>query len=107
MPSETRVSIEALNSAIQNYKTKKDAMKMAYLQISNVIRELSTTWKGASSVKFTDQFDTLYKNLEKTEEQMDSATRKLEQARDLYQQTEESARSLLGNVEEGSTPTFF
>ncbi len=107
MPSEIRVSVEALNAAIQNYKTKKDAMKMAYLQISNVVRELGSTWKGASASKFADQFDALYKNLQQTEEQMDSATQKLEKARDIYQQTEEAARTAMSNVEEGTSPTFF
>lgn len=107
MPSETRVSIEALNSAINDYKAKKQAMQVAYLQISNTVRELNVTWKGSSAAKFADQFDQLYKNLQQTETQMDSATGKLEKARDLYVETEEKGKQMMSQVEEGTTPDFF
>ncbi|MBR0463333.1 MAG: WXG100 family type VII secretion target [Clostridia bacterium] len=104
---EVRVSIEALNQAINDYKAKKQAMQIAYLQISNTMRELSTTWKGTSSQKFAEQFDQLYKNLQQTETQMDNATSKLEQARDAYEEVDAQAKSLMQSVEEGTTPTFF
>ena len=105
--SITRVSIEALNKAISDYNARKQEMQVAYLQISNTVRQLNVTWTGSSSKKFADQFDQLYKNLEQTEQQMDSATKKLEQARDLYQQAETEAKSLLQQAEEGTTPSFF
>ena len=56
---EIRVSIDALNQAINDYKAKKQTMQVAYLQISNTMRELSNTWRGASSTKFAEQFDQL------------------------------------------------
>ena len=105
--SITRVSIEALNKAISDYNARKQEMQVAYLQISNTVRQLNVTWTGSSSKKFADQFDQLYKNLEQTEQQMDAATKKLEQARDLYQQAETEAKSLLQQAEEGTTPSFF
>lgn len=104
---EVRVSIEALNQAINDYKAKKQSMQIAYLQISNTMRELSNSWKGASSQKFAEQFDQMYKNLQQTETQMDNATHKLEQARDAYEEVENQTKTLLNSVEEGTTPTFF
>lgn len=103
----TRVSIDALNAAIQNYRNKKETMYHAYHNISDAINDVAVTWKGQSANKFKDQFAQLYNNLKQTEEQMDNAISKLEQARDLYQQTEEAARTMVGNVDEGNVPTFF
>ena len=99
---EVRVSIDALNQAINDYKTKKQTMQIAYLQISNTMRELSNTWKGASSTKFAEQFDQMYKNLQQTEVQMDSATNKLEQAKNAYEEVEAQAKSMLNAVEESA-----
>ena len=61
--SITRVSVEALNKAISDYNARKQEMQVAYLQISNTVRQLNVTWTGSSSKKFADQFDQLYKNL--------------------------------------------
>ena len=105
--SETRVSIEALTSAINDYKAKKQAMQVAYLQISNAIRQLGASWTGKSADKFAQQFEQLYKNLSQTEQQMDNATKKLEQARAAYEEVENQAKSVLNAVAEGQTPTFF
>lgn len=104
---EIRVSIEALNSAIKDFQGKRDSMENSYLKISNVVRELNTTWRGSSANKFSDQFNELYKNLSQTREQMDNAISKLEQARNIYQETEEAVGVMTESLEEGETPTFF
>ena len=104
---EIRVSIEALNGAIKDFESKRDSMENTYLKISNVIRELNTTWRGSSANKFSDQFDALYKNLSQTREQMDNAISKLEQARNIYQETEEAVKAMTEQLEAGDTPTFF
>lgn len=102
----TRVSIPALEEAISNFETKKNSMEIAYLKISNAVRELGSTWKGASSDKFEQQFAEMYKNLQQTEERMDGAIAKLRTAMETYQEVEDANRAASEALESGNTMYF-
>lgn len=102
----TRVSIPALEDAIRNFEMKKNSLEIAYLKISNEVRELGGTWKGESSNKFEAQFDEMYKNLKQTEERMDGAIAKLRTAMQVYQEVEDANRAAADALAEGNTAYF-
>jgi len=102
----TRVSIPALEEAIRNFEVKKNNLEIAYLKISNAVRELGSTWKGASSEKFEAQFDEMYQNLKQTEERMDGAIQKLRTAMETYQEVEEQNKAAADAAAEGDTSYF-
>lgn len=81
----TRVTAEALATAIQNYESRKQEFQNAYLKISNVVRELSVNYKSESATAFYAKFDEIYKNLSQTEVQMDNAIDKLKKVKEVYE----------------------
>ncbi len=103
---KTRANIPAMRQAVKTYEAKRDAMQLAYLKISEAVTH-DVQWKGASGDKFREQFNSLYQNLRQTETQMDSAIAKMNQAIDIYEQTEQEAQSIMNTIEEGPTPGFF
>jgi uncharacterized protein YukE len=103
---KTRANIPAMEQAIKTYEAKRDAMQLAYLKISEAITH-DVQWKGSSGDKFRDQFNQLYQNLRQTETQMDSAIAKMQQAINIYSETEEAAQQIMNSIEEGAAPTFF
>lgn len=81
----TRVTAEALATAIQNFEARKQEFQNAYLKISNIVRELSVNYKSEAATAFYGKFDSIYKNLSQTEVQMDSAINKLKQVKEVYE----------------------
>ncbi len=102
----TRVSIPALEEAIQTFEAKKAALENAYLKISNEVRTLDGTWHGEASEKFKASFDALYKNLQVTEERMDVAISKLKTAVQTYQEVEDANRAATDALDEGNVSYF-
>jgi WXG100 family type VII secretion target len=84
--SNVRVSVEALATAINDYNGKKASFQQAYLQISNVVRQLSVNYKSDAANAFYAKFDEIYKNISQTETQMESAITKLTQVKEIYEE---------------------
>lgn len=80
----TRVTAEALATAIQNFESRKNEFQIAYLKISNIVRELSVNYKSEAATAFYQKFDDIYKNLSQTEVQMDNAINKLKKVKEIY-----------------------
>lgn len=81
----TRVTAEALATAIQNYESRKQEFENAYLKISNVVRQLSVNYKSEAGTAFYSKFDEIYNNISQTGEQMENAINKLKQVKDIYE----------------------
>lgn len=103
----TRVSIPALEEAIKTFETKKQAMELAYLNLSNDVRTLDGTWHGDASEKFKARFDELYKNLQVTEERMDGAIQKLRTAIQVYQEVEDANKAATDGLEDNASVSYF
>lgn len=103
----TRVSVQALEEAIQTFENKKMAMENAYLNISNDVRTLDGTWHGDASEKFKARFDDLYKNLQTTERGMDEAIGKLRTAIQVYQEVEEANKAASDALEGNTSVSYF
>ena len=100
MPSNgTRVTAEALATAITNYESKKQAFQVAYLKISNVVRELSVNYKSEAGTAFYNKFDEIYKNLSQTEVQMDNAINKLKQVKEIYEALAAAQQALVNALQ--------
>ena len=96
-----KMSEEAMQTAITDFKSRKQALENSYLKISNEARTLTASWHGEASRKFTTQFDALYKNLAQNETVMENVIDKVSEALNLYVETENEAEQMLKSLEEG------
>lgn len=96
------VDKETMQTAITNYKTRKDNLTTTCLRISNEVRELGNTWNGEASEKFENQFQQLFSNMKQNETVMENVINKLEDALKVYEETEEEARSTVDAVDTGT-----
>lgn len=81
----TRVTAEALATAIQNYEARNQEFQNAYLKISNIVRQLSVNYKSEAATAFYNKFNDIYNNLSQTESRMEDATNKLKQVKEVYE----------------------
>ncbi len=61
MADVLKVTPEELVSAASTFRTQQQAMQTAYLQMSDAVRTLDTTWNGDASESFKTQFDAMYR----------------------------------------------
>ena len=104
MADVLKVTPEELISTASSFKSSQQQMQTAYLTMSDAVRSLDTTWNGDASEQFKAQFDAMYKNLSQTEQKMTDAVDELLKAADLYQQVEDSIKSAVSGLEEGTSP---
>lgn len=102
MADNLKVSEEAFNAAINNFNNSKIALQSCYTSIHKYVMDLQTTWKGEANSTFTQKFEELYKNVEKTETVMDNVISKLKQALGMYQEQDEQAKTLYSATEVGT-----
>lgn len=99
MAGTVRVEVEALVSAINDYKSRNQAFQIAYLQISNVVRTLSVNYKSEAATVFYNKFNEIYKNLSQVTDRMDGAIDKLNQVKEVYETQMATQQSLVGSLE--------
>lgn len=92
---------EAFATAIASFETRKTELQNAYLKISNEVRQLGTTYKGAAAEAFQSQFETLYNNLQTTEGSMDAIVSTLKQTKGIYEQYVSAVAKMTGNLDVG------
>lgn len=96
------VNEEAFNTAINNFNAKKIAMQACYMKAMTTVNDLQGVWKGEANAAFTDKFNELYKNVEKTEQVMDTIIEKLKTALSTFEQQESQIRSMFEAAEQGT-----
>ena len=104
MADVLKVTPEELQSTANQFKTYQSNLQTAYLQMSDAVRSLDTTWNGEASEQFKTQFDAMYKNLSQTEQKMGDAIDELLKAFDIYTEAENSIKSQVDALDEGTSP---
>jgi WXG100 family type VII secretion target len=104
MADVLKVTPEELVSAASTFRTQQQAMQTAYLQMSDAVRTLDTTWNGDASESFKTQFEAMYRNLSQTEEKMADAVDELMAAHDLFEEYENQIKAAVESLEEGTSP---
>lgn len=99
-----RVSTEELNTAASKYGNCKLRFQNAYLQMSNAVRVVDTSWNGDASEAFKAKFDQMYKNIELTEQKVKDAEDELKKAAELYGVTELNLSGTIDDLEVGTSP---
>ena len=104
MADVLKVTPEELKNTASQFKTYQGNLQTAYLQMSDAVRTLDTTWNGEASEQFKSQFDAMYKNLSQTEQKMTDAIDELLKAADIYEEVENSIKGQVDALEEGTSP---
>ena len=104
MADVLKVTPEELQSTANQFKNYQNELKIAYLTMSNSVRTLDGTWNGEASEQFKSQFESMYKNLEQTEQKMTDAIDELLKAHDIYQEAENAIKGQVDALDEGTSP---
>ena len=104
MADVLKVTPEELQSTANQFKTYQSNLQTAYLQMSDAVRSLDTTWNGEASEQFKTQFDAMYKNLSQTEAKMTDAIDELLKAHDIYQEAENAIKGQVDALDTGTSP---
>ena len=104
MADVLKVTPEELQSTANQFKNYQNELKIAYLTMSNSVRTLDGTWNGEASEQFKSQFDSMYKNLEQTEQKMTDAIDELLKAHDIYQEAENAIKGQVDALDVGTSP---
>ena len=104
MAGVLKVTPEELRNTASQFKTYQGNMQTAYLQMSDAVRTLDGTWNGDASEQFKAQFDSMYKNLEQTEQKMADAVDELTKAAGVYEEVENSIKGMADALEVGTSP---
>lgn len=95
----TRVTAEALATAIQNYESRNQEFHNAYNKIFNIVDNLKTNYKSEAATVFYDKFETIKNNLSQTENQMTVAINKLKQIKEIYEALTAMQQALVNALE--------
>ena len=101
--SGTRVTAEALATAIQNYEARKQEFMSAYTNINKVVQTLSSNYKSEAATSFYGKFFQIYANLEKTGEQMENAINKLKSVKEVYEALADAQQALVNSLQNDFT----
>ena len=104
MADVLKVTPEELQSTANQFKNYQNELKIAYLTMSNSVRTLDGTWNGEASEQFKSQFESMYKNLEQTEQKMTDAIDELLKAHDIYQEAENAIKGQVDSLDTGTSP---
>ncbi len=103
MADMIHVSTEELRTAVSKYNTLKGQLQMAYLQMSNAVRSVDSSWNGDASEAFKAQFDQLYKNIEQTEANVQDAVDELTRTAEIYDEIEQANLQQFANLDIGTS----
>ena len=98
------VSTDQLREAVSKYNTCKGQLQTAYLQMSNAVRTVDSSWNGDASEAFKAQFDQMYKNIEQTEAKVQDAVDEMTKAAEIYDEIEQMNQTTFANLEVGTDP---
>ena len=104
MADVLKVDPEKLVETANQFKNYQNELKVAYLTMSNSVRTLDGTWNGDASEQFKSQFESMYKNLEQTEQKMTDAIDELMKANEIYVQTENQIKGQVDALDTGASP---
>lgn len=66
-------SEEEFNAAVTQFNTCKQSLQNAYLQMTNAVFQLDSSWNGEASEAFKTQYGKLSKNLQSSDTTIDTA----------------------------------
>lgn len=66
-------SEEEFNAAVTQFNTCKQSLQNAYLQMTNAVFQLDSTWNGEASEAFKTQYGKLSKNLQTSDTTIETA----------------------------------
>lgn len=95
---------QPLREAVSKYNTYKAQLQVAYLQMSNAVRTVDSSWNGDASEAFKAQFDQMYKNIEQTEAKVQDAVDEMTRAAEIYDEIEQANQNTFANLEVGTDP---
>lgn len=95
-----QVKGEALEVAISEFETRKAAMENSCLKMKNEADNLMNTYKGEASQQFNAKFNSMYANLQKNTEAMDTAIGDLKKVRDTYGSFEAAISKMIEAINE-------
>ena len=104
MADVLKVTPEELRTTATQFKTNMQKMQVAYLQMSDAVRNLDTSWNGEASEQFKEQFKNMYDNLSKSEQKMTDAADELTRAAGIYDEVENSIKSQVSALDIGTSP---
>ncbi len=104
MADVLKVTPEELQATANQFKGYQGNLQTAYLQMSDAVRSLDTSWNGEANEQFKAQFDAMYKNLSQTEQKMTDAVDELMKANEIYTQAEAAIKSAIDALEVGTSP---
>ena len=99
-----KVTLQELEATGNTFKNSKQNMQIAYLQMSNAIRTVVSSWKGDASDAFQNQFNALYKSLESTEQGIENTIKGMAQAAELFFGTEKELEGSFQALDTGTSP---
>lgn len=81
----TRVTAEALATAIQNYEARKQEFEDSYQGIKSIVETLSGNYKSEAATAYYNKFNEIYQNMSQTSAQMENAINKLKKVKEVYE----------------------
>lgn len=104
MADKLLVNTDEMTATASQFKSYMQSMQNAYLTMSNAVRTLDTTWNGEASEQFKTTFESMYKNLEQTEQKMTDAVDEMLKAVELFDEVENAIKSQAGGLDTGTSP---
>ena len=103
MADRIHVSTEQLRNTVSKYVNCKNQLQLAYLQMSNAVRAVDSSWTGDASETYQAQFDQMYKNIEQTEAKAQDAIDEMNEIAQLMDELEQANQQGFANLEVGTS----
>lgn len=94
----------ALENAINQYNTCRDALQQTVEQMRKAVYALNTTWNGSASEASVNKFVSIHGNLLTQEEPLEKVIDGLTNALNEYKSTESAAEQAFKGVEMAQNP---
>lgn len=106
MSDDLRIVVEegAMQDAINTYNKCKNDFQLAYLQMSNAVRQADNIWHGQASETFKSKFNQMFNNLTETENLMQTAVDDINKALERYNASEQRGLAMVEAMDVGTNP---
>lgn len=103
---DLRIVVEegAMQEAINTYNKCKNDFQMAYLQMSNAVRQADNIWHGQASETFKGKFNQFYNNLSDTERAVQASVDDMNKALERFNAAESRNLSMIESMDVGNNP---
>lgn len=98
------VGAEILASAISQFESANSDAQNAYMQMTDAVFALDSTWNGEASEAFKDSYNNLLTNLKTSDSTLEKALTDLKKAQVVYEGIETTLESILAALTESTDP---